>query len=327
MLDLCDLVLPSNAGWLGNAPKTHDVPAMNITLASQNFESPNTLTAEQDDNAITGAFVPFNSSTEEGQTIKGELKCTSCILRANLDGTDLQLEGWGLRNPSGLAFNDEGRLFTVVHGADERSSRPIANDSDKFYEINLNDSAVTAPWYGWPDYFGNAEPVTDEKFQSNMSSEPLEFVMQDHPAVEAPLALFQPPHTAVIQMDFGPAADEERFGCPGEAFVAQIGPNVPTPPEQGIVGQNIMRVNINNGTIEEFLTLREPSTSFKPTDVVFHEESGAANMTALYIVDWGNLIPPTIPHTEVVWKIIQTGTSTAVSEGKELANQISTNIQ
>ena len=59
-------------------------------------------------------------------------------LSANLDGTGLQLEGWGLRNPSGLAFNDEGRLFAVVHGADERSSRPIADDNDKFYEINLN---------------------------------------------------------------------------------------------------------------------------------------------------------------------------------------------
>jgi glucose/arabinose dehydrogenase len=106
----------SNAGWLGNAPKTHDVPAKNITLAGQIFESPNILTAEQGDNANTGDFVQFNSSTEEGQTIRGELKCTSCILSANLDGSNLQLEGWGLRNPSGLAFNDEGRLFAVVHG-------------------------------------------------------------------------------------------------------------------------------------------------------------------------------------------------------------------
>ena len=237
-----------------------------------------------------------------------------------------QRNGWGLRNPSGLAFNDEGRLFAVVHGADERSSRPIANDSDKFYEINLNESStVTAPRYGWPDYFGNAEPVTDEKFQSNMSSERLEFVMQDHPAVEPPLALFQPPHTAVIQLDFAPpiavAADQDQFGYAGETFVAQIGPNSPPPPELGIVGQNIVRVNVNNGTIEEFLTLRETSTSFNPTDVVFHQDQENSNSTALYIVDWSNILPPTVPNSGIVWKISPIGDSIVASEGEELTSE------
>ena len=99
-----------------------------------------------------------------------------------------------------------------------------------------------------------------------------------------------------------------KFGYAGEAFVAQIGPNAPPPPEQGIVGQNIVRVNVNNGTIEEFLNLREPTTSFKPTDVVFHEEEN--NNTALYIVDWGNILPPTVPQTGVVWKVTYTGSST-----------------
>ncbi len=117
------------------------------------------------------------------------------------------------------------------------ADRPIADDNYKFYEINLNESAA-APWYRWLDYFDNAEPVTDEKFQSNMSSKPLEFLMQTHPNVERPLALFEPAHAAAIQMDFTGALDEQ-FGYAGEAFVAQIGPNAPPPPEQGIVGQNI----------------------------------------------------------------------------------------
>ena len=116
-----------------------------------------------------------------------------------------------------------------------------------------------------------------------MSSKPLEFLMQTHPDVERPLALFEPAHTAAIQMDFAGAADEQ-FGYTGEAFVAQIGPNAPPPSVQGIVGQNIVRVNVNNGTINEFLTLRETSTSFKPTDVVFHQEDESDN-TALYIIN------------------------------------------
>ena len=68
--------------------------------------------------------------------------------------------GWSLRNPSGLAFNEDGRLFTAKHGADERGSRPIANDNDRLYEIKLNETG----FYGWPDFLGN-EPVTDPKFK------------------------------------------------------------------------------------------------------------------------------------------------------------------
>jgi hypothetical protein len=175
--------------------------------------------------------------------------------------------------------------------------------------------------YGWPDYFDNAKPVTDEKFQSKMSSKPLEFLMQTHPDVERPLALFEPAHTGAIQMDFAGAADEQ-FGYAGEAFVAQIGPNAPPPPEQGIVGQNIMRVNVNNGTINEFITLREPSTSYKPTDVIFPQEDESDN-TTLYIIDWGNILTPTVPNTGIVWKITHTGDSTseaAAGETETLTN-------
>jgi len=30
---------------------------------------------------------------------------------------------------------------------------------------------------------------------------------------------------------------------------------------------------------------------------------GDGSDTALYIVDWGNVVPPTIPQSGVVWKI------------------------
>jgi len=39
-------------------------------------------------------------------------------------------------------------LFAVNHGSDQRGSRPIANDSDKFHEVILNETA----FYGWPDF-------------------------------------------------------------------------------------------------------------------------------------------------------------------------------
>jgi glucose/arabinose dehydrogenase len=121
-------------------------------------------------------------------------------------------------------------LFAVNHGADQRGSRPIANDSDKFYEIKLNETA----FYGWPDFVGNAEPVTNPKFQSPRGGgKPLEFVMQNQPPVEMPLTLFEPVHVSGIQIDFA----NESFGFPGEAFVAQIGTDARL---QGLLLQQVL---------------------------------------------------------------------------------------
>jgi glucose/arabinose dehydrogenase len=313
-----------NLGWLANSPNVADIPGKNITLTGQNFVTKNLLTAEPNDNATTGALVPFNSTANEGQVIKGQVKCNGCILSANLDGTDLRLIGWGFRNPVGLAFNEEGRLFATSHGADERGSRPIVNDWDKFYEVELNGTSL---FYGWPDFFGNAQPVTDPNFQWNVGTvcmtpntcldKPLEFLMQNHPPVEKPLALFEPPHTATQQMAFA----NKSFGFGGEAFVAEVGAHS----VRG-VGQSVVRVNIDNETtISDFLTLKNPneanSTTFRPVDVEFSQ-----NGTALYIVDWGNLVEPpaggpTIPNTGVVWKIMpvagnQTSVATTTSASR-----------
>lgn len=222
------------------------------------------------------------------------MKCTACILSANLDGTDLKLVGWGLRNPSGLAFNEDGRLFSANHGADERGSRPIANDNDQLFEIKLNETA----FYGWPDFLGNGEPVTDPKFQVK-NLPPLQFVMQNHPPVEKPLVLLEPVHTAVIQMAFA----NKSFSFDGDAFVAQIGSHAPPPGTT--VGQNVVHVNIDNKTVSDFISLKNPTTLFRPTDIEFNKKG-----TAMYIVDWGNLREPgpgdTIPNSGIVWKVTLT---------------------
>jgi glucose/arabinose dehydrogenase len=297
-------------GWLANNPNGHDIPGMNITLAGQNFVTPDPLTAEKNDTPTTGAFAPFGTPTNPGQVIQGNPKCNGCIISANLDGTDLRVVGWGFRNPTDIAFNEDGKLFAVNHGADQRGSRPIANDSDKFHDVLLNETA----FYGWPDFFGNAEPVTDPKFKSPRGEDrPLEFLMQDHPPVEKPLMLFEPVHASGIQMAFA----NESFGFPGEGFVAQIGTDAPIsrppPPTGVIIGQNVVRVNVNSNTVSEFLSLNNATTAFRPTDVVFGQ-----NGTALYIVDWDNVSftntgPVTTPNSGVVWKITPTSSSPKVN--------------
>ena len=291
------------AGWLSNIPSIADIPGKNITLIGQNFETPNPVTAEPNDNATTGAFVPFNTTTTEGQIIKGNVQCNGCILSANLDGTDLKLVGWGFRDPVGLAFNEEGRLFSAANGADERGSRPIVDDADKFYEVKLNSTA----WYGWPDFFGNSQPVTDPLFQwdkdiicivpNTCLDKPLQFLMQNHPPVEKPLAVFWPPHVAVMQMAFA----NKSFGFNGDAFVAEVGAHKVIG-----VGQKIVHVNVDNKTMSDFLFLKDPvaanHTIFRPIDIVFSQDGAA-----MYLADWGNLLEPgvggTIPKTGVIWKI------------------------
>jgi glucose/arabinose dehydrogenase len=295
-------------GWLASDPKGHDVSGRNIALIGQNFITKNPLTAEPNDTATTGAYVPFGTSTNKSQVIQGEVKCNGCIISANVDGTDIKLVGWGLRNPTGLAFNEAGKLFAVSHGADERGSRPIANDSDKFYEIKLNETAVPA-FYGWPDFFGNAQPVTDPIFHSPRGGEkPLEFLLQNHSIVEKPLMLFEPTHSSGIQMVFA----NKSFGFAGDAFVAQIGSDAPIsrtiPPPDAVIGQNIVHVNIDNKTISDFLSLKKSTANFRPTDVAFSK-----NGSALFIVDWGGVTftkgyPSTIPNSGIVWKVMPTTT-------------------
>ena len=103
----------------------------------------NPLTVESNDTTATGAFVPFGTSTYKGQVIPGNIKCNGCILSANLDGTDITLVGWGFRSAYGIALlsNDPTKLLVTVNGADERGSRPIANDREKIYNIDISSNS------------------------------------------------------------------------------------------------------------------------------------------------------------------------------------------
>jgi glucose/arabinose dehydrogenase len=126
-----------------------------------------------------------------------------------------------LRNPYGLAFDSNNKLIVSVDGADERGSRPIANDEDKVYSIDvLNSTRNSSKFYGWPDYFGNGEPVISEKFQSNSSSQPLQFLMQNHPPVEKPLSLVGH-NVSITQMTM---SNNSNFGFKGNMFIGEFGP-------------------------------------------------------------------------------------------------------
>jgi glucose/arabinose dehydrogenase len=327
-------------GWAKTAPYFHDIPAKNITLTGQNFITKNPLTAEPNDNATTGAFVPFGTSTYAGQLIPGDIKCNGCILSANLDGTDLRLVGWGFRSSYGMAFSpvDTTRLLVTVNGADERGSRPINNDTEKVYSIDISNSSQLGKFYGWPDFFGNAQPVTDPKFQSTKgnNSQQLEFLMQSHPLVEKPIVELDV-GAALAQVDFSSPSysssynnntDDDDFGLEDMAFIAEFGIMIPIShsPEsikkegEKIVGQKVVMLNPQNGNHSDFVSLNTPDTSFRPVGIAFNQDE-----SALYIASIGKVevrttlpnngitlpepVPWYYPNTGVIWKITKSSGS------------------
>ena len=281
--------------WLKTSPELHDIPGKDITLTGQNFESVNPLTPQNiTDYAITGGFVPFEHNTTKGQIIKGDVKCGGCIISSNANGTDLKMIAWGLRNPYGIAFTEDGKKLIVTNnGADERGSRRIANDSDKILSIDMsNSSNLGNLWYGWPDFFGNAEPVTDPKFKSISSpdNKQPQFLMQNHPPVEKPLALLGE-GVAATQAAL---SNNSNFNNRGAIFIGEFGTAAPlihpfadiTQEMPGfkpnITGQKVVRFDPNTGNFTDFVSLKKFNKDFRPIGVKFDLKGDA-----LYIVSYG----------------------------------------
>jgi hypothetical protein len=319
-------------GWLKLASQFHDIPGKVITLVGQNFNSSNPLTKDPNQNkSVTGAFVQFGNSTTKGQIIKGNVKCSGCILSANPDGTDLKVVAWGMRNPYGLAFdNKSGKLIVSMNGADERGSRPIANDMDKVYTIDVSNPTNLGKWYGWPDFFGNAQPVTDPLFKSPRGKEPLQFLMQNHPLpVQKPFGLIET-NAGITQVAI-PNSTTTNFGLDGKAFIGQFGTMVPIthtpslqpPAQKMIIGQKVVTIDLRTGIISEFVSLKSPDPSFRPMGVKFNDKENALYIISTGKVEVRNTMPngtplpmPTpwgYPHTGVVWKVTKTGTATSTT--------------
>jgi glucose/arabinose dehydrogenase len=326
-------------GWLKTSPQFHDTPAKNISLSGENFVTLNPLTAEPNDTTTTGAFVPFGTFTYNGQVIPGNIKCNGCILSANLDGTDLKLIGWGFRSAYGIALlpNDPAKLLVTVNGADERGSRPIANDTEKIYQIDISPSSSSTNssqlgrFYGWPDFFGNAEPVTDPKFQvKNLPT--LRFVMQNHPSVEKPLVELEV-GAALAQVDSSSSSSSSavsasynstnNFGFKDMAFIAEFGIMVPISHLPGniknqdkeIVGQKVILFNPQNKSYTDFISLNKPDTSFRPVGIAFNKNENALYVTSIGKVEIRTTLPndnsielsePSpwyYPNTGIIWKV------------------------
>lgn len=291
-------------GWLPRRKEFHDIPCKDVVLAGQNYTTDNILTPDATDKVTTGAFVPYGQSTTAGQVIKGALPCTGSILRMPLNGQNVELVAWGLRNPFGLAFAPDGRLFVTDNAFDERGSRPVWGAADVLWEIQKG------AWYGWPD-FSAGKPISgDEEFKSPTATAVKPLLQQLPSTPPKPAAQFGV-HASASGFDFSRSA---QFGYSGEAFVAQFGDMAPSAGKVLYpVGFKIVRTNIANGVVRDFATnkgKRNGPASWlgkggleRPVSVKFDVPG-----TALYVVDFGVMRmtkegPQPQTKTGTIWKI------------------------
>lgn len=300
------VVGPDNAsmGWLERNPAFHDLPCRDITLAGVNFPSDNPL-APNTGKVSTGAFVPFGTETQPGQVIKGAMPCSGAVYRLVPGATDPELVAWGFRNPFGLAFAPNGRLYVTENGHDVRGSRPLFGAADYLWEVEQG------AWYGFPDFAGG-KPVDAEWFKVPGGDVPKRVLQEPPGTPPQPVALFGV-HSSSNHLDFSRSAE---FGHVGEAFVAQFGDQSPDTGEtMAPVGFKVVRVDVSNGVIEDFAANKSkgsggPATKLgkggleRPIDARF-DPSGRA----LYIVDFGvmlvkakGVIHP-FEKTGVLWRI------------------------
>jgi glucose/arabinose dehydrogenase len=306
-------------GWLEKHRDFHDTPARDIKIAGRTYPTTNPL-SKMHEKVETSPFHPYGKAMPDGGTVKGDTQANGTILRMDPDGSHLEVYAWGLRNPFGVMWGPDGKLYATENGFDVRGSRPIANAKDNLWEIEQG------AWYGWPDY-SSGIPVTDPEFSAG-GQRRAEFVMAEHPPVGKPLMTF-PKHASVTKLDFAPS---DAFGK-GRMFVAFFGhltPMTGTPPkEHG--GHRVLAVDLKTKKVEEFFTKKEHGEHHQQpvTGPAGEEPKGEHDESvspgprrlvdvrfdpmgdALYVADFGSLVmeegkPKPIPGTGVVWRISPT---------------------
>lgn len=241
------VVLP--AGFtvdIAKHPDAHDVPGEDIVLTGNNVFSrdptmPFPFLTE------TGAFKPFGIPAKKGEKIKGELWCSTGVWRSEADGSNPELIAWGIRNPYGMAFSEDGELYVADNCLEEKGERAIAGDPDRIWHIRNAKKpfgSVEKPdWYGFPELRADGKPVWGEE-SIPAKGKRAEQLIETLPEWAGPPAYLEKPHSAMTQMDF---CRSEEFGFKGELFSTQFGTYAPlnSPHRKDLNnGFQVKRVNV-----------------------------------------------------------------------------------
>lgn len=299
---------------LAKHPEAHDVPGQDVILTGNNVWSRNPLTPFPF-LTETGPFKPFGTAAKKGEVIKGQLKCSSGLWRSHPDGSGLELLAWGIRNPYGMAFNEDGELYVSDNGLEEKGERSVRDDDDRIWHIkNARQShgSIRAPdWYGFPDLCGDGSSAWDEKHapRKGKAAEPL---LENPPPWAGPPVFHERPHSCACKMDF---CRSDAFGHRGELFFSEFGTYAPlnTPDPTALNnGFRVVRIDVRNGTAELFVRNRHPGPASahpgsggieRPLDCKFHPDG-----QSLYVLDFGvTHVAPThvvaYARTGMLWRV------------------------
>jgi hypothetical protein len=155
-------------GWAKRYPDAHDEVyslAPNFTpwkLLGFRFDTPNPFAGLfRGDLAVTGPFQSFGHSNQS--RIHPTDKPNGAIYSVGIDGGDARVEGFGLHNPRGIAFDQYGRVFLTNDGMETRGTRPIVDDPDTLLRM------AREGWHGWPDYSTDFHMISDERYRPPVS--------------------------------------------------------------------------------------------------------------------------------------------------------------
>lgn len=287
-------------GWVVGIDAFSDIPCEDVVLAGVNhvtldpramedipisedpievvvYESPDDFQPMEAEQAVTGAYVPFGTPTFRGQVIAGQVPCTGAILVAEADGSGLDWYAWGFRNPYGLKFDADGRLWVADNGADVRGSRPLWTSRERFWQVEEK------AWYGYPD-FDAGHPVDGPQFMP-ADELPLQQVLLEHPGPARFPAFNISQHAAVTKFDFSPGG---AWGDERMVYIALYGDHVPaTGPDGEHAGHAVVRFHLDHlDAWETEDVLRGAATfdrRFRPVEAAFGPDG------FLYVVNVGTV--------------------------------------
>lgn len=108
----------------------------------------------------------YNVKSQEGDTF--HKPGTGGVFRCNLDGSDLELFAYGMRNPQELAFNDHGDLFSVDNNSDSGDLARLIHvmeGSDAGWRMYFQYNSDRGPWnreHMWDPYRMNEETTAKQ---------------------------------------------------------------------------------------------------------------------------------------------------------------------
>lgn len=299
------------AGWVVRHPEVHDIPLHDQVLYGYRFNSPNPMAGlfGPADLAVTGPFQAFSQAFQLRVPAARDGKPNGAICSVPPQGGPMRVEGFGIHNPRGIAFDAYHQGYFTNRGMEPRGTRPILHDNDAMLKL-----LAGQPWYGWPDYSATLRPISDDTYQP-----PADMIAGTGYPQVAPLVnergsnLTSPVREALLAAEFPWMAGAEKLQflpadgpfshLRGSAIVALSGDRLPFatggrpligPGDYKVAdGFKLVIVDLDTHTVRDFIRntrdLPASKLSGSNADLIERPYDIKFGPDAAYILDFGRL--------------------------------------